>query len=510
MIKYDLPPLILSVLLLAFFASAEVDRVPPIGTILDPSSGTALTTDRIYIKVDANDLHSGIAEVNLFARYRRDMSVTGFMVENIATLKNPPYEYVWDVQNLPDQDFRFLSIAAAIKDRAGNVVPFVECNSRNLTLDRRQDILPALFNCLQRQSTIRLDGVLSEWDTSQGIYFKNGENEVFAYGQWDRNDLYLALRVNDQTLLSEISLNSPDSSLPIWEEDDIEIFIDPLNGKKMVRSVEEKQILLSPAGGRTDNFVDIPAITHQRPNIDIWNFKWASGIEYGLLIRGTLNDGSDSDTGYIAELRLPWSKLPVSDPHAGLKIGINILNSDLKTPATIPAYATWSGASPLQCQNPSEWGTLLLVESKKNELKIFLGTLIMLSLLSGLGVYQSLRKKKNALKPEILTRNQEVVHHVKQYIESHFSEEVSIKEIARNVNLSASRLMSIFKKETKQSINQYLISKRIEQAQVLLSTTPFSISEIAVKVGYQDSSFFSKQFKNIAGVSPSDFKKSIL
>ena len=53
----------------------------------------------------------------------------------------------------------------------------------------------------------------------------------------------------------------------------------------------------------------------------------------------------------------------------------------------------------------------------------------------------------------------------------------------------------------------YLVRERVKQAKLLLLTTDLKIYEIAEKVGFEDMNYFTQRFKQIAGVTPRQFKK---
>lgn len=55
---------------------------------------------------------------------------------------------------------------------------------------------------------------------------------------------------------------------------------------------------------------------------------------------------------------------------------------------------------------------------------------------------------------------------------------------------------------------QYIIRRRIGEAQRLLFTTDLSITEVSVRVGYDNISYFNNQFKRFAGMSPQNYRKS--
>ncbi len=77
---------------------------------------------------------------------------------------------------------------------------------------------------------------------------------------------------------------------------------------------------------------------------------------------------------------------------------------------------------------------------------------------------------------------------------------------ARNFGLSRSRFTKVFTDFWHISPQQYQILQRIEQAKYLLQNTASSIGEIAVRLGYSDPYFFSRQFKKVTGMSPNDYR----
>lgn len=56
---------------------------------------------------------------------------------------------------------------------------------------------------------------------------------------------------------------------------------------------------------------------------------------------------------------------------------------------------------------------------------------------------------------------------------------------------------------------QYILSKRICNAEALLQNTQYNITEIAQIVGYENPLYFSRLFKKIKGISPSEYRKNI-
>ena len=88
------------------------------------------------------------------------------------------------------------------------------------------------------------------------------------------------------------------------------------------------------------------------------------------------------------------------------------------------------------------------------------------------------------------------------------SKATTIPELAKRVGLNENKLKRGFKQAFGFTVNQYLISKRLEYSKVLLISGSFSILEVAEKVGYKNVSFFSKKFKEKYGILPKDFVKN--
>ena len=103
-------------------------------------------------------------------------------------------------------------------------------------------------------------------------------------------------------------------------------------------------------------------------------------------------------------------------------------------------------------------------------------------------------------------RSKNLVIKAKEYINSHFAEAISVKDVAEAVCISESYFKSIFKKSSGYSYSEYLTSVRIDEAKNLLNTTEKSVTEIALDVGYQTPNSFSSLFKRETGLTPTQWK----
>lgn len=92
-------------------------------------------------------------------------------------------------------------------------------------------------------------------------------------------------------------------------------------------------------------------------------------------------------------------------------------------------------------------------------------------------------------------------------IENHYSEEITIHDLAAELNLHPVYLGKLFKNNMGTTYKEYLHRVRINHAENMLSSGNFNVSEVAERTGFQDLSYFSKVFKSLKGYPPSAVKK---
>ena len=107
----------------------------------------------------------------------------------------------------------------------------------------------------------------------------------------------------------------------------------------------------------------------------------------------------------------------------------------------------------------------------------------------------------------ILASQTTAVSTVKTYIESHLSEELDRDTLASMVYLNADYLSHLFKKDTGSSLINYIIDRRIARSKELLLKGEMNIRDIAITCGFQNISYFSRQFKKSTGMTPRQFRK---
>tara|TARA_R110002049_G_scaffold27321_2_gene94207 strand:+ start:398464 stop:399330 length:867 start_codon:yes stop_codon:yes gene_type:complete len=111
-------------------------------------------------------------------------------------------------------------------------------------------------------------------------------------------------------------------------------------------------------------------------------------------------------------------------------------------------------------------------------------------------------RTKNADSQSLL-RIAETISH----IETHFTEPVQLDDLVDISGMSRRSFLRAFESALGCTPIAHLIQLRINRASVLLTTTDRSITDIAYDVGFNDSNYFSRQFRKSLGVTPRDFRQ---
>ena len=115
-------------------------------------------------------------------------------------------------------------------------------------------------------------------------------------------------------------------------------------------------------------------------------------------------------------------------------------------------------------------------------------------------VFQRELTREHILKNEYLDRE---MHSAVTYFNENYNQDISIENYAQTRGMSVSWFIRNFKKYTGMTPMQFIVSLRVNNAQILLEQTNYSIYEIAKIVGYDDQLYFSRLFRKQKGVSPS-------
>ncbi len=95
------------------------------------------------------------------------------------------------------------------------------------------------------------------------------------------------------------------------------------------------------------------------------------------------------------------------------------------------------------------------------------------------------------------------------YIKRHFTENLTLRQLAKRSGMPVNAFLRDFKKITGCSPIEFVLRQRIRTASELLRGSSLRISEIAFRTGFADSNYFTRQFRKINGISPREFRKSV-
>lgn len=93
------------------------------------------------------------------------------------------------------------------------------------------------------------------------------------------------------------------------------------------------------------------------------------------------------------------------------------------------------------------------------------------------------------------------------YMKEHFTEKITLEDVAATIGFNTNYFSELFKKETGENFSNYLLGIRMEKAKQMLRDTKIPVYEIGESVGYKDAKYFSQQFMKVVGVKPAEYRK---
>jgi len=101
------------------------------------------------------------------------------------------------------------------------------------------------------------------------------------------------------------------------------------------------------------------------------------------------------------------------------------------------------------------------------------------------------------------------VGRILDYLALHYSEQLTLKQIAGRAGISVSRAAHLVKQHTGKTVWQHLMRVRIAKARQLLENTGDQCSQIALTSGFCDQSYFTKHFRRLTGTTPAHYRRSL-
>lgn len=109
-----------------------------------------------------------------------------------------------------------------------------------------------------------------------------------------------------------------------------------------------------------------------------------------------------------------------------------------------------------------------------------------------------------------LLKNQVIMEHIRDYMESHYMKNITLQDAAAQLHYSDAYFCRFFKQNFDKNFIMYLSELRVEKAKELLSDVTVNVKDIGHRVGFRDSSYFTKVFKRVTGVTPSEYRNKVL
>lgn len=100
----------------------------------------------------------------------------------------------------------------------------------------------------------------------------------------------------------------------------------------------------------------------------------------------------------------------------------------------------------------------------------------------------------------------DIAQQARQIIDTRFDDKLSLRDLASELYISPDYLRQLFRKRFGQSPIHYLIRKRIEAAEELLTTSNTAIRDIGERCGFDNPYYFSRMFRKVTGKRPSDYR----
>src|SRR3989339_113666 len=118
-----------------------------------------------------------------------------------------------------------------------------------------------------------------------------------------------------------------------------------------------------------------------------------------------------------------------------------------------------------------------------------------------------LQNEKNLNSLVIFSKHDNNIRKALDFIENHYKEDISLKQVAEFANVSPAWLSKIFSDGTNMTIVEYIIRLRIDESKKLLKNSTLNISEIAYNVGFQDQAYFHRIFKKMEKMTPKEYRR---
>lgn len=110
-------------------------------------------------------------------------------------------------------------------------------------------------------------------------------------------------------------------------------------------------------------------------------------------------------------------------------------------------------------------------------------------------------------KTETLFNNHKITVDIKQYLNLHLNEALSLEAISSETGISVNTAMHVFKKDVGMGIKAYFTKMKINEAMRLLAQGALSVRTISERLGFESSEYFARVFRHATGMTPTEYSK---
>jgi AraC family transcriptional regulator len=99
---------------------------------------------------------------------------------------------------------------------------------------------------------------------------------------------------------------------------------------------------------------------------------------------------------------------------------------------------------------------------------------------------------------------------IKELVDAKMEDDLSLDEMAQSVGLSTAHFARMFRKSTGQTPHQFVLRQRLERAKAMLRAPDARVLDVAVACGFKTQQHFAQVFRDLSGVSPTDYRQDVV
>lgn len=122
---------------------------------------------------------------------------------------------------------------------------------------------------------------------------------------------------------------------------------------------------------------------------------------------------------------------------------------------------------------------------------------------------ENAKKEEDTISPSLLKTDSILFNRITDYYEAHITEHIKVEHLCKEFGIGRSHLQRIFREQTGYGAIEYFCQMRISAAKRCIRENRMNLTDTAASLGYTSIHYFSKQFKKITGMSPSQYQKMV-